>query len=250
MSTANLHRLDRIVERGDVSMIDATYESALGFMSDRSRNLIMGDMRLRLTAESIGDQIHVELGSVAGDLDADDAADLSVLLDIAAQLLRQYDAEMEAERAERRERQTRERREYQERQKREREEQARQREAKDALVAERTERLLMEFVGDEVRVRHHGYKTMARAIVKALEQTRFDIDSGERVETGEYRVRFVWCVPHMDSNRPQSIDTLRRIDVRDGSRFYTIWDDGNDDLNPWDRDGVAPSKPWTARKFS
>lgn len=89
--------------------------------------------------------------------------------------------------------------------------------------AERRERIMMEFVGDEARVRIRGYKTWTRYRIKVFESTG-----------GEYMLGFD---PLDDGSygRSKRLEYMPRFEVRVEGKFFTLWDDGEDDLASWER---------------
>jgi len=104
-------------------------------------------------------------------------------------------------------------------------------------IEDRTERLMMEFVGEEVKVRERSYKTMRRAIVEPREQMKWD--GMERVGTGEYKFH----LNYFGEDRTQLVSRIVRLDVKVGSRWKTLWDDGTDDLLYGDADLATSAKP-------
>lgn len=106
---------------------------------------------------------------------------------------------------------------------------------REALIEERKDRLMNEFVGEEIKVRERGYKTMRRAIVNVLPVMEWK--DGERVETGEFRIH----LDYINDARTQRVEQMPRVDVKVGSSWRTVWDDGTDDLSPWERDKLSTS---------
>lgn len=85
------------------------------------------------------------------------------------------------------------------------------------LIEERTERLLTEFIGETVKVRESGYKTMRQAVVEA--QEKYD-------SPGEYYLR----LNYLKDQRTQQVGRIKRLDVKVGAKWLKLWDDGKDDV--------------------
>lgn len=115
----------------------------------------------------------------------------------------------------RREERERERLAWKERQEREAE-----------ITKEREERCLMEFADEEVRVRARGYKSVVKAVVRVR-------------ETGIGYTPYVEYVHDNDYSRPNRISQIRRLEIKQGSRYKVVWDDGRDDLPEYDRGARA-----------
>jgi hypothetical protein len=109
-----------------------------------------------------------------------------------------------------------------EREEREREERKRAAEERAAAVEARRERLMTEFMGEEVKVRETGYKTMRKATVDVYQP--LSVRNGE---DGEWRLRLDY---HGHDARTQNVAAMRRLDVLVGGRWKTVWDDGTDDV--------------------
>jgi hypothetical protein len=85
---------------------------------------------------------------------------------------------------------------------------------------ERREMLLTELIGELVKVRGLGYKTMRRARVKAT----------PRWNTRNRGEEFVPLFDYEGDSRQQSVETIKRLDVMTSEGWATVWDDGTDDL--------------------
>jgi hypothetical protein len=93
-------------------------------------------------------------------------------------------------------------------------------------LEERQDLLLNELLGDTVFIRGKGYKTMRKAVVECYESVR----DGHLVQfryTGE--------------SRGNSLDRIPRLDVVIDGERVTVWDDGEEDLNVWERGQHANS---------
>lgn len=100
-------------------------------------------------------------------------------------------------------------------------------------VLERREELVQnELVGETVWVRSRGYKTMKKATVKIKTRQKF----GEPDDT-EYVMVLQW----EDEPRPSKIDRIPRLDVVIEGERLNVWDDGVEDLKPWERDNMSTS---------
>jgi hypothetical protein len=100
----------------------------------------------------------------------------------------------------------------------EREKEEREAKEREEAIQERKDRLMMEFMGDEVKVRQRGYQTMRRAKVTAR-QDYFNKD--------EYLIGFEYFG---QEQRTQYVDDIVRLDIKVGSRWKTLWDDGTADI--------------------
>jgi hypothetical protein len=123
--------------------------------------------------------------------------------------------------------------------KRQEEEAEREREECRQRIAERTELLLTELVDERVNIRQHGYKTMRQATVGVRELRVWNRETSE-YEVAGYAPKFDY-VNAADASRTQHVDEIKRLDVkvRGTRKWKTVWEDGMDDLNPWDRDAVS-----------
>lgn len=110
------------------------------------------------------------------------------------------------------------REEIEQRQREERERVEREEKEREARLDERKDRLMMEFMGDEVKVRQRGYQTMRRATVTARE---------DYYNEGEYLIGFDYFG---QEQRTQYVRDIVRLDVKVGSRWTTLWDDGAADI--------------------
>lgn len=109
----------------------------------------------------------------------------------------------------------------------------RAKEAADAranLLKEREERLLHEHVGDQVRVRMRGEQSLHGAYIEAQE-----------IPDGSFRVTVTWM---KDSNygKPFNLTTAKLLDVKVGSRYCELWNDGEDDLLYYEADKVRAKR--------
>ena len=105
----------------------------------------------------------------------------------------------------------------------------RERKAKERAeeLDRRRDVLMHELVGERVRMRQYGYKTLRAATVDVVET--YD---------GNYKPFFRYGP--QDQARTQDINQLKRLDVRQkNGTWLTVWDDGLDDLNPWERDSPS-----------
>jgi hypothetical protein len=104
--------------------------------------------------------------------------------------------------------------------------------ARNALLKEREEMLLHEFVDERVKVRHHGYKTMCYATCTVR-------DRGEAYEDdGRYVVKLRYS--DQGATRDSGMGSFQRMDVQTDKGWRTLWDDGKDDLPEWDRATKLP----------
>lgn len=112
---------------------------------------------------------------------------------------------------------------------------AKRREEEEAQTKGREQILLMELMGERVKVRHAGYKSATEAIVGATEDHR----PGHE---GEYQVQLQQYGNHegMYSRGRRNVEAWRRLDVKTTKGWRTVWDDGKDDLPSYDRGKDAP----------
>jgi hypothetical protein len=110
-------------------------------------------------------------------------------------------------------------------------------EAREAITQERTERLLHEFIGDRVKIRHRGYKTMCYGTVSSRE---VGLDENEE-PVFEVRIRY----SDQGYTRDMGVPSFQRLDVKTEEGWKTVWDDGTDDLPERDRGVKLPEvKPY------
>jgi hypothetical protein len=103
-------------------------------------------------------------------------------------------------------------------------------EEREAELELRRERLMTEFLGDEVKIRERGYKTMRRA--------RVEVYSTAGAADQDYRLHFRYFGR---DERTQNLERMVRVDIKVGSRWKTLWDDGKDDLSPWEQRKMSTS---------
>ena len=104
--------------------------------------------------------------------------------------------------------------------------------ARAELVAERSDRLLNEFIGERIKIRERGYKSMVFCEVGARQVY------GSEPE--EWEPKFVWTTDHV---RTQDLERIVRLDIKAHGRWMTLWDDGTDDLPAWEQRLAGPAKP-------
>ncbi len=109
--------------------------------------------------------------------------------------------------------------------------------------ARREEQMLTELLGETVKVRNRGYKTMKQAVIEAKPRTKWQ--DNELVEDG-FMVVLSW---KDDEGRSGSVRLLRRLDVMTKDGWATVWDDGMSDLPEWDRSRPATSAKATGLKY-
>lgn len=138
--------------------------------------------------------------------------------EVLAPLREEADRKQEEARAER------ERQREEARKRREELERLRQERAK--LTAERSERLLTEFMGEKVRIRLDGYKRWRPATVEAEER---------QGENGTYYLPVFRYVFERHGYKEYGCGHVRALEVKVGSRYKNVWNDGNDDLPTWEQ---------------
>ena len=123
---------------------------------------------------------------------------------------------------------------------REEERRAAEREKEEAerreVVKQRTEQVMTEFFGEEVKVREAGFQTMRRAIVNVrLLNGVWNRETQETEEPHDEDPRYGLRLDYIGKDvRTENVERMKRLDVKKGSRWYTVWDDGTDDLSPWE----------------
>lgn len=100
---------------------------------------------------------------------------------------------------------------------------------------ERKEILLTELLGETVKVRGMGYKTMRRARVEVTE-----IAGGT-----EYRPYF----NYEKEERQQAVELIKRLDVMTHKGWATVWDDGTEDMYLLPGEQLATSAKETGLKY-
>jgi len=156
-----------------------------------------------------------------------DALDADLLLmKVARSILVIYNDRRERTKAEREARRKREQEEYRQRMEVEREERRRRAEAKAKVDEARKQRMLTEFMGENVRVRVQGYRSAVKAVVDARPERVYKSGEGY-VDTGNY-TPFVRYVNYNDYNRPSRVEDIERLEVKVGSRYELVWDDNPD----------------------
>jgi hypothetical protein len=110
--------------------------------------------------------------------------------------------------------------------KREAEEKEREeREAKRReTLEERRNMLLNEFLGETGRIRAYGSRTFQPVTVTATE-----------TPDGVFVPHFEWINSH-DYGRVKDLPRIRIFDIKIGSRYKEVWNDGEDDLSYYDQE--------------
>lgn len=113
--------------------------------------------------------------------------------------------------------------EAKEAERKEEEQRKRHEEERAAVLAERRDRLLTEFLGEQGRIRARRSRSYQPVIVCARE-----------MPNGDFDVDFEWVNDH-DYGREKRLPFIRSFDIKVGSRYKEVWDDGRDDLSPWEK---------------
>lgn len=116
----------------------------------------------------------------------------------------------------------------------------------EEVIAEREQLMLTELLGETVKVRNRGYKTMRQATVDAKTHREWREVGGKRelVEDG-YKASLQW----KGEARAGQVRLFRRLDVMTKEGWATVWDDGYDDLSEYDRRRPAGSAKPTGLKY-
>ena len=103
-------------------------------------------------------------------------------------------------------------------------ERIRKQEEFEATLEERRTILLNEFLGETGRIRAYGSRTFQPVVVSSVE-----------VGDGEFDVEFDWVNDH-DYGREKRLHRIRIFDVKIGSRYREVWNDGEEDLSFYEKD--------------
>lgn len=135
--------------------------------------------------------------------------------------------------------------EAKERKRREEEEREKARVERESALAGRKDMLMTELLGERVKIREAGIKGMRPAIVEVREvRGEYNYVTAEYASTGEFEIHFAWTHETDRYNRTQHLNRMRRLDVKVGAGWRTVWDDGDDDLSSYDRETpVSSAKP-------
>lgn len=97
----------------------------------------------------------------------------------------------------------------------------------------RKELCLTELLGETVKLRGMGYKTMRKAVIRA---------QPGRSASEQYRPIF----KYEKEPRQQAVELIKRLDVMTPDGWATVWDDGAEDL--YGEELASSAKP-TGRKY-
>jgi len=211
-----------------------------GYIGAPKHTLTAGDVAVRFLPPGIDDPedqagVHVRH---APSIDGDECAALARLCQFAAQLIGLFDEATAEERAK-----------AEARRAEEEQAEAEQREREAELEDERSEILLQELVGERVKVRHQGYKTMCYGTVHVAPlygdpddiMKRYPKEYGEEPSSYEPLIRY----SDQGATRDRGIGSYKRLDAKTERGWRTVWDDGKDDLPEFDRAVKLPKvKPW------
>ena len=97
---------------------------------------------------------------------------------------------------------------------------------KDQVIEDRKQLLMNDLLGETVFVRSRGYKTMRKATIEVHDHQ----GRGAGAEVTHYLI-----FNYHGEDRGQDLRRIMRLDVLlDGERLE-VWNDGEEDLNPWER---------------
>lgn len=105
------------------------------------------------------------------------------------------------------------------------------REALAKVLAERRDQLLNEFISEKGRIRIRGYKRWRPVTVEAR-------------ETGDGYEPYFLYVYDRHGYSEHFGKHIQAFEIKVGSRFRNVWDDGTDDLNDWDAKDIKTSQPY------
>lgn len=240
MTTPPLHTLDDILSAGQPDGI--ALEPVDSFNSGY-RDLTAGDSDLhqrvtvRLVIDRYASVLTFSLRSQGGSLSCDQAKTLHKLLGYANQVADSYNERLREEHEERRKLARQREAEYEKEREERREERRQEQQRVQAALLERSEILLNELVEESGRIRLKGMKRWRPVTV--------EVADGDPIGDGDYTPRFryryakhgVWEYLHGD---------VMAFHVKLNGKFYSVWDEGLEDLREWDQDGVAKeAKPYS-----
>jgi hypothetical protein len=101
------------------------------------------------------------------------------------------------------------------------------------LADERRELLMTELLGEIVKVRGMGYKTMKRA----------------RVEAATFGDGYRPLFNYEEDARQQDVELIKRLDVMTPKGWATVWDDGKEDVFLMPGETLSTSAKPTNRKY-
>lgn len=90
--------------------------------------------------------------------------------------------------------------------------------------AARKEQLLHELIGEQARIRMSGYKRWRVVTIDAFQR-------GD----DSYDVRFLYKNQQRFGFAEHGVAHVRSLEIKVGSRYKSLWDDGQEDLPLWDR---------------
>lgn len=115
----------------------------------------------------------------------------------------------------------------------------------EALVEERKQMLLHELMGETVRVRHHSYRTTAKATVESRE-LRYE---GE-TEDAKWAPRLRWHQAGNYNRNREDVQNWVLLDLKTDRGWRNVWDDGNSDIGGTvGAPARANVKPWSGGGF-
>jgi ribosomal protein S8E len=247
MSRTDLHELDKVAEaiKNELGEYHVTYDkpqSTWDHETTRTLTHMVGSsprsLDIRVDRYSYREGFTWTL--TGDDPDGSNPAHFRYDADLynaAAALADAFNKHMAATRAERERKEAEARERYAEEERKRREAAAAAREARAKVVAEREERLLTEFMGENVRVRVGGYRSAVKATVDARPVQEYKAGEGY-VDTGKFKV-VIEYVNENDWNRPNRVGDIERLEVKVGSRYELVWDDNPDAIGSGARDVKA-----------
>lgn len=242
MSTMDQNELDKVVDHGALARYGVVYRKGEGYWDRDKRFLHHKEGGEHLPDFKISFSMYEADWAWNRSYSYDSPVELrqeAQLLSAAADLLEAFDEHMADVRAERKAEEAKRNAEYEARRKREREEREKRAAEKANRDAERSERMLTEFMGEPVRVRIAGYRSAVKAVVDATPVRKYVSGEGY-VETGNY-IPILKYANYNDAGRPKDVGSIERLEVKVGSRYELVWDDdpdadgsGNREVRPYD----------------
>ncbi len=222
MSSMMMYDLDKVIEGIDLKGVTSV-KPGVGYYDDNRRYLEYEGMKVTLRMDNFSKSLSVALPNTT--YVAENVERLGHLLVAATKIHKAWDkVAATARKKELAEREKREKEYAIEREKlraereKERAEAARLAEIRAVKVKEREERMLNEFLGDEVRVKVRGFKSKVRAHVRSREIKSYG-------DTEAYWQPYLEYVLDQNWHWPKDINSVILLEVKIGGRFEKVWDD-------------------------
>ena len=217
-----IYDLDKTVEKLDLRNVSFT-KPEYGYYAETRRYLTFEGTSVTVLHDRYNSHLTLSLSDT--NIRVEDIDNYIALLGAFKKIEKAYGKVVEAERAKRVKEQEERRKEYEKLEAERRVEREKEREKARKLAEiraektkEREERLLNEFLDDEVRVRVTGYKSRVRAFVRSREVRQFGDEEAHWVPRLEYVLDQNW-------HWPTDIGSVVSFEVKVGGRFEEVWND-------------------------